>query len=580
MPLSSAPSLTPSDPPPRGASSTAESGCLHELVWAQAQRTPDATAVTCAGGDLSYADLVARAAAVASELRAHGVGAGAIVAVAVSRGPDLVPALLGVLASGAAWTALDARQPAARLRWLIDDAQPAVILVDAACAESVSGAGPPRLDVAHILRSAAPGRAVSLVSPGSGVGPRDVAALIYTSGSTGAPKGALLEHDGLVRLVTNWSQVPGLAADDVVLGLSSAAFDMAILDVFLPLSLGARLVLADERTTADGAALARLAESQGATFILATPSTWRLLLAGELRPRGRLRGVAGGEALTPELAGALLALGVELFNGYGVTEASACSCIARVTDPTGPISVGAPSPGVRVDILDDAGAPVADGGIGELWIGGRGVARGYHRRPELTAAYFSAASSSPDGRRYRTGDMARREVDGRITLHGRRDDQVKVRGHRVELGEVEACLLADAEVREACVFSVTGRGGEVALVAVVVAEDGVPDGGRMSGAGPPERAVAGGAGAGERPRRGAARPHAERQGGPEPLGAALLGATRLAGRARGPRARAGGPGRLACRGGPRRLGGRRDRCVRRLGRHLARGDAAGAAPAR
>lgn len=441
---------------------------LHDLVWAQAEARPDAVAVWTQRGELTYAALRRRALAIAAQLREAGVGVGDRVGLAVERGPDLVPALLGIISSGAAWVGLDLGLPSARLRWLLDDAQPSALVTDGAGDALLRSSGLPSIRADRVR----PGPATPNGVPGASAG--DVATLVYTSGSTGEPKGALLTHAGLVNLVEGWAREPGLGAGDTVLGLSSVAFDMSILDVFLPLAVGARLVLVDRDTVRDGEALARLAERCAATFILATPSTWRLLLAGSFRPPGRLVGVAGGEVLTPELVSSLLALGVALFNGYGVTEASACSCLWRVTEGRRPVPVGRPSPGVRVEVLDPLEKPVGDGEIGELWIAGVGVAAGYHRRPELTAQRFASDPSAAGGWRYRTGDRARWEPDGVLTLHGRDDDQVKVRGHRVELGEVEAALLACSHVAEACAVATEAFGGDAALAAFVVTTPGAP----------------------------------------------------------------------------------------------------------
>ncbi|MEZ4265864.1 MAG: amino acid adenylation domain-containing protein [Myxococcota bacterium] len=463
----------PLEPPerPSGATEsplrTDSSGrCLHDLVWAQAAACPDAVAVWSRGGELTYGELRRRALAIAGRLQQRGVGPGDRVGLAVARGPELVPAMLGIISAGAAWVGVDLGQPRARLSWLIEDAQLRAVVSDSAGDGALGGGGPERVS------ASASGATPDYVAPR--VGPDHIATLIYTSGSTGQPKGALLTHAGLVNLVEGWAREPGLGAGDRMLGLSSVAFDMSILDVFLPLSVGATVVLVDRETTPDGAALARLAEQRAVTFILATPSTWRLLLAGDFRPPGRLVGVAGGEVLTPDLADRLIALGVELYNGYGVSEASACSCLWRVTSGRAPVPIGRPAPGVRVDLLDPSGNPVGDGEIGELWISGVGVARGYHRRPDLTAACFTEDPSTPGRLRYRTGDRARCEPDGLLTLHGRDDDQVKVRGHRVELGEVEAALLASPHIGEACVVPAESASGDTHLVAFIVCEPNAP----------------------------------------------------------------------------------------------------------
>ncbi|MCB9730019.1 MAG: amino acid adenylation domain-containing protein [Deltaproteobacteria bacterium] len=445
---------------------------LHDLVQAQVDARPDAVAVVSGHGEaLSYAALGQRAAAVQAALTARGVGRGDRVGLAVDRGAELVPALLGILQAGAAWVPLDPSLPAARLAWLVDDAQLAALVTDPAGDAALTDVEVPRVRLGELSSTPAAGPAPA-PEPAE---PDDVAVLMYTSGSTGRPKGALLTHRGLVNLVLGWAEEPGLGPEDTMLGLSSISFDMSILDVFLPLSVGARLRLVDRATAPDGLALARLAEQAQASFILATPSTWRLLLAGGYRPPRPVTGVAGGEALTQDLVAALLELGVRLYNGYGVTEACACTCLWRVTDAAAPMRIGAPSPNTRAWVLGPEDEVLPVGVEGELVLGGVGVGLGYHRRAELTAERFTPDPERPGQRRYRTGDRARWEPEGVLSFVGRDDDQVKVRGVRVELGEVEAVLLEAPAVVEACVVLSDRGPGDPQLVAFAVLADAADD---------------------------------------------------------------------------------------------------------
>ncbi|MFF7453223.1 amino acid adenylation domain-containing protein [Kitasatospora sp. NPDC008115] len=415
---------------------------LHELVAAQAARTPDAPAVSAADGTLSYAELDAAADRLAHLLAARGAGPGSLVAVAVRRGRLLPVALLGVLRSGAAYLPLDVDQPLARNRGVLDDAGVTLLVAESATAGDELLHGRESVLVDGPEHAAAPTGA-----PAVTVGPEDPAYLLYTSGSTGRPKGVAVPHRAIVNFLTSMGREPGLTGRDVMAAVTTVTFDIAGLELWLPLVTGARVEIADRATATDGAALGAWVQKQGVTHLQATPATWRMLLEAGWAGRPGLTALCGGEALTADLARALLDRTGALWNLYGPTETTVWSTVQRVTPELaahgGVVALGAPIANTRLHLLGSSGQSVPVNGIGELCIAGAGVALGYRGRPDLTAERFTAEPGRTDGAlMYRTGDLACRRADGRLEYHGRADAQVKLRGFRIELGEIEAALTA------------------------------------------------------------------------------------------------------------------------------------------
>jgi amino acid adenylation domain-containing protein len=442
--------------------------CAHQLLEATAARVPDAPAVLAGDTVLGYRALDEAANRLAHLLIGRGVGQGARVAVCLERTEDLPVALAAVLKAGAAYVPLDPHHPGERLRDIIGDAEVSCVLTIGRFADLFAGVGAPvvLLDRARdeLLRQPAE-------APGVAVQPEDLAYVIYTSGSTGKPKGVQVEHRNLVALLEAMRREPGLAEASALLAVTTISFDIAGLEVWLPLSLGARLVIASRGDALDGEALARMIERHDVTMLQATPATWRLLLDTGWAGKRDLTALCGGEAMPRDLAGALLHRVGALWNMYGPTETTIWSTAARITDPAAPIRIGRPITNTRVYVLDPAGAPLPIGVVGELCIGGEGVARGYWRRPELTADRFVTIPLA-DGtaeRVYRTGDDARFCRDGQIDYLGRRDQQVKIRGYRIELGEIEAALAAQPGVKESVVAVREDRPGDKRLVGYVTA---------------------------------------------------------------------------------------------------------------
>ena len=304
-----------------------------------------------------------------------------------------------------------------------------------------------------------------------GLTPSHLAYVIYTSGSTGQPKGVMVAHQEVVNFLQSMARKPGLHAHDTVLATTSLSFDIAGLELYLSLSVGARIVLVRREVTQDGAALARLIDASSATVMQATPATWRLLLKARWQPRRELKLLCGGEALSRQLAETLLAHCGELWNLYGPTETTIWSTAGQMVVGQAGITVGRPIANTRVYILDAAGAPVPAGVTGQLHISGCGVARGYLGRPDLTAERFVPDPfGEPGSRMYQTGDLARWRPDGSIELLGRNDHQVKVRGFRIELAEIEAALRSHPEVCEAVVLAREDGPGDTRLVGYVIGE--------------------------------------------------------------------------------------------------------------
>ena len=371
----------------------------------------------------------------------------------------MIAAVLGVLRTGAAYLPIDTQLPQARLDFIAGDAKPALLLTDVGTAMGTV----PVLDVSEIATSS-PASAAAYASP-----PEAVAYVIYTSGSTGQPKGVRVPHRALVNFLHAMVERPGIAENDVVLALTTLSFDIAVLEFLLPLTRGARVVIAQSSEVSDGSSLIQLLEAENVTLMQATPATWQLLLEAGWKGSRRLRMICGGEALTRELASALMTRGAELWNAYGPSETTIWSSINRVSDADA-ISIGEPIANTELLVLDRDGQPAPIGVPGELYIGGTGVALGYLNRPDLTNDRFVTTRwSSFSGPVYRTGDLVRFRIDGVLEFLGRLDNQVKLRGYRIELGEIEQALLQHHKITAAVVLMQVSTQRDPRLMAYVVA---------------------------------------------------------------------------------------------------------------
>jgi amino acid adenylation domain-containing protein len=437
---------------------------IEAMVAAQARRSPDAIAITGTGRTLSYRELDERSNQLASWLRGRGVGSGQLVGVCLQRTPDLVVALLGVLKSGAAYVPLDPAFPASRLAHMVTDSALKAVLTDddSESALPETEALLVRLDSDWPAIAAQPVDAIA----GARSGPEALAYVLYTSGSTGLPKGVQIPRRALTNFLRGMQQRPGISPNDVLIAVTTLSFDIAGLELFLPLTVGARILVATADEAHDGTALRELIESSGATIVQATPATWHMLIDAGWRGSLSLTALCGGEAMPPQLAAELLSRTRALWNMYGPTETTIWSTVARV-ERDSPISLGTPIANTQVYIIDKHKRPVPMGVAGELCIAGAGVALGYLNRPELTAERFVANPFVPGARMYRTGDLARFTKDGTIGYLGRSDFQVKVRGFRIELGEIESLLSRHPDILQAVATTYDDAAGR-RLVAYVV----------------------------------------------------------------------------------------------------------------
>lgn len=457
------------------ASDYPRDACIHDLFEAQARTTPNRPALVYEGTTLTYEVLNRRANRLAHDLRMRGVGPDVLVGLCMERSIEMVVGLLGILKAGGAYVPLDAGYPPDRLAFMLEDARVPVLLTQERLASRLPEH---RAEVVYLDGSAELVSPEGAANPVSGVAADNLAYVIYTSGSTGTPKGVQISHRALVNLLCSMRREPGLTERDVLLSVTTLSFDIAGLELYLPLITGARVDLVSREEAADGGRLARRLATSGATIMQATPATWRLLIEAGWRGSPRLRILCGGEAMSRKLATQLLERGAEVWNLYGPTETTIWSMVHRVDPGAGPVPIGRPIANTQVYILDGRGLPVPVGVPGELHVGGAGLARGYRDQPELTAEKFipDPFRDTPAARLYKTGDVARYRPDGRVEFLGRRDHQVKVRGFRIELGEIAAVLSQHPTVRHAVAMVREDSPDDKRLVAyVVVVGEGASD---------------------------------------------------------------------------------------------------------
>ncbi|MEV4598331.1 non-ribosomal peptide synthase/polyketide synthase [Amycolatopsis sp. NPDC049253] len=445
-----------------------------ELNWPEAfahvvARQPDAVAVVCEGERLTYAELDAAANRLARLLAARGVGAEDVVAVALPRSIDLVVGLLGVLKAGAAYLPLDLDLPEDRLAYLLTDSGARVVLSVAGSADQLPAVGDVVLLDDPAVRAeltALDGGPVDL----SGLRLDRAAYVIYTSGSTGKPKGVVLSHDGIGSLIVTATERIGITAESRVVQFASAGFDVTVWDLVMSLCVGGRVIVVPSHRRVAGVELTGYIADNAATHMILPPSLVAALPADCELPKGAVL-VVGTETVPPELI-ARWAKDLRVVAAYGLTEATVNSTLwPAEADWTGPIPIGRPDPNTRCYVLDTALNPVPPGVEGELYVGGRGLARGYVGRAALTAERFVADPfAGPGERMYRTGDRVRWRADGNLDFLGRADHQVKIRGFRVEPGEIESVIAAHNGVARVAVVPREVKPGDRRLVAYVVPE--------------------------------------------------------------------------------------------------------------
>jgi amino acid adenylation domain-containing protein len=361
------------------------------------------------------------------------------VGISLTRSTDMLATLLAVLKTGAGYVPLDPEFPPDRLAYMAEDAKLAVLVTQSASGGHFGASACPTLDL-DACRAEIDAAPDARLATGATVDGHSIAYVIYTSGSTGRPKGVAIPHRAVVNFLAGMAARPGLRADDRLLAVTTLSFDIAVLELFGPLSVGAQVVLATRDEAVDGDALGELLTTHAATVMQATPVSWRMLLQTPWQPPMGFRALCGGEPLSADLAALLIARGCELWNMYGPTETTVWSTCWRVEHPGRGISIGTPIANTTVWIVDESGQPCPIGVPGEIWIGGEGVALGYLHRDELTAERFPADpfGGTPGARIYRTGDRGRWLANGNLEHQGRLDFQVKLRGFRIEPGEIEA----------------------------------------------------------------------------------------------------------------------------------------------
>lgn len=443
------------------------SGCFQKLFQQHAFENPEATAlVYAADGKVvsqTYGALNRRANQLAHALRRGGVGPEVVVGIALDRGPDMIAAWLAVLKAGGAYLPLDPAYPAERIAYMLGDSGAGLVLTNS---HNGLPAGVERLDLDLSWPVDEPTNDPECVTL-----PDHLAYVIYTSGSTGRPKGVLVQHGGLVNLTADKIRTCDVRPGDCVLQFFSFSFDASIPELVMSLAAGAKLLLAPAADVLPGPGLAALMREQGVTHVTMTPSALLGLPAGDF-PHLRMV-LVGGEAPSPELI-ARWSAGRLFINAYGPTETTVNASMVACGDGRPSDATLWPAANKQLYVLDETMEPLPVGVPGELYIGGDGLARGYHRRPDLTAAHFLPdpfAALGTTGVLYRTGDRACQLPDGRIRILGRLDDQVKIRGYRIELGEIEAAVLAHPEVVSVVIVPRENNPGDKRLVAYAAARN-------------------------------------------------------------------------------------------------------------
>ncbi|MEA5616259.1 amino acid adenylation domain-containing protein [Cronbergia sp. UHCC 0137] len=439
-----------------------------DLFNQQVAKNPNSPAILQGETWLTYGELDQKSHQIAQALIQIGITKETLVAVCLERHPGLVMALLGIIKAGAAYLPLDPAFPSDRLEWILNDSNASIILTESQIADQL-----PKSSAQILLLEAIPPSETVNFPPQN---PLDLAYVIYTSGSTGKPKGVQIQHQSLVNFLLSFQEKLQLTAADTLVAVTTISFDIAGLELFLPLISGAKLVIADKETTIDGFELAQLLQQTQATIMQATPSTWRLLLTANWQPKEHFCTLCGGEAMPVELAASLLDLKVNLWNVYGPTETTIWSSMKQIQQPEDALSIGQGIANTSLYILDSGLNPLPPGIAGELYIGGMGLARGYRGNTTLTSTKFipDPFAQQPGQRLYRTGDLARSLPNGEIEFLGRLDYQVKIRGYRIELGEIETILESHPAITQAVIQVVGDTPADKRLVAYLVAQNETP----------------------------------------------------------------------------------------------------------
>jgi amino acid adenylation domain-containing protein len=445
---------------------------IAKLISDQAKLYPGNIAIKHEGQGITYRDLEISSNQVAGYFLTNGIKGDDVIAVAMDRSIKLVICLLGIIKAGGAYLPIDTDLPAERVKFMLEDSNTQILCTTAQYSSKYESFKQQHLfEDIWLTRHNYP--FVTAVSEDS---ENDLAYIRYTSGSTGQPKGVAIERRSVINFLLSMQRSPGITADDIILSITTLSFDIAELEIFLPLISGAQLVIADKAIAKDGRALLELIKLENITMVQATPFTWRMILQSIGNERLTVKALCGGEVLTKDLANKLLVSCEELWNMYGPTETTIWSSIKKIKDKDELITIGKPIDNTQFYILNEELSLAPEGVEGELYIGGAGVARGYIGRPELTEERFiDDKFSDTPGKIYKTGDLARALPNGEVQFLGRIDHQVKIRGYRIETEEIEIQLKKQNNIKEAVVITREDSAGNPQLIAYVIADETIAD---------------------------------------------------------------------------------------------------------
>jgi len=441
---------------------------LPHFVNECAKKYANKVAIKFHGRNLTYKEVYESSNKLAKILIDNGIKSGDIIGLALDRSPEMIISLLAILKSGAAYIPLDPEYPKDRVEFMLDDSS-AKILITSKKYHNHFASTASEILIEDALEKFG---SYSGDEPSVEITGDDLAYVLYTSGSTGKPKGVQIRHFNLVNFLLSMQKEPGMTASDKILTVTTISFDIAGLELYLPLICGAEITLTNSDTAKDGRILFDMVKNDGITFMQATPYTWRMMLEAGWEKLLPLKILCGGEALPKDLVGKLTVRTSQLWNMYGPTETTIWSTIKLIESDEN-ITIGKPIDNTQVYIVDENLNNLTDGSIGEIIIGGDGVAAGYLNRPELTAERFidNPFSGKPGDKMYRTGDLGRYKQDGDIVCLGRMDHQVKVRGYRIELEEIEHALVKEDDIKQAVVIAREDTPGDPRLVGYVVLEE-------------------------------------------------------------------------------------------------------------
>ncbi len=444
-----------------------EKKSLGNLISEQATQSPERLAVKFKDTTLTYKNLNKQVNQLAALLISQNITVGDKVGVALGRSAEMVIALLAIMKAGAAYVPLDPNFPADRLNFMLTDSEASLLITSKQYTDLFETSASKLFIDDALVQSAT----LSADEPEVDVQGTDLVYILYTSGSTGLPKGVQIMHQNLVNLLYSFQKTPGFSQDDILLALTTISFDMSVVELFLPLVSGALLIVADSEAVKDGRLLLDTLIKEKVTVMQATPYTWRMMVAAGWTKPLPVTVFCGGEPMTKKLADSLLPVCAGLWNMYGPTETTIYSIIKNVTTTAEDITIGKPVSNTQIYILDEQLNPVEQGGVGEICIGGDGLARGYYNRPELTAEKFVNYNGDPDHKIYRTGDLGKVAANGDILCLGRIDHQIKIRGFRIEAEEIEHNISKLDNVNEAVVAAHTDDLDNQRLVAYVQLKD-------------------------------------------------------------------------------------------------------------